>query len=434
LGKRYVLQHRQLRPGHATFREVLTEGAKRAIGHLGRALRLGNANGFSTDPRRASEEFWALKGVNFKIDQGEVVAVIGRNGAGKSTLLKTLSRITEPTEGRVVIVGRVASLLEVGTGFHPELTGRENIYLNGAILGMSQAEIRKNFDEIVAFAEVEKFLDTPVKRYSSGMYVRLAFAVAAHLEPEILLVDEVLAVGDAPFQKKCLRRMSEVAKGGRTVLFVSHNMSTVSSLCPRTIVLRAGQVSYDGDTEKAIRLYTEDSPAALEPRVNLAERTAERSGPQQYASWRSLELRNGAGNATTTLQMGDQAVFRLGLEVRKPSNDFEIGIVIETLHGVMVHILCSCWEGLKSIPERGVHEVAVEMPVHLFPGEYQVRLWICLQGQSYDDAVHEALRFTVEEGRVNEHPTYFARWARNTQVYIPTKWTVVRKETVPENG
>ena len=195
------------------------------------------------------EEFWALKDVSFEVKQGEVVGIIGRNGAGKSTLLKILSRITEPTAGRVTLRGRVASLLEVGTGFHPELTGRENIYLNGAILGMTRAEIRRKFDEIVAFAEVEKFLDTPVKRYSTGMYVRLAFAVAAHLEPEILIVDEVLAVGDAEFQKKCLGKMDEVSRrDGRTVLFVSHNMGAIERLSSRALLMRDGRLSVQGET------------------------------------------------------------------------------------------------------------------------------------------------------------------------------------------
>ena len=205
--------------------------------------------------RKPAESFWALKDVSFDIKQGEVVGIIGRNGAGKSTLLKILSRITEPTEGRVEITGRVASLLEVGTGFHPELTGRENIFLNGAILGMSRAEIKKKFDEIVAFSEVEKFLDTPVKRYSSGMYVRLAFAVAAHLEPEILIVDEVLAVGDAQFQKKCLGKMQDVSKGGRTVLFVSHNMAVVNNLCHRAIFFAEGKLEKTGKTSAVVDAY-----------------------------------------------------------------------------------------------------------------------------------------------------------------------------------
>jgi len=203
----------------------------------------------------APQEIWALKDITFDIRAGEKVGIIGRNGAGKSTLLKILSEITEPTEGEAHIYGRVASLLEVGTGFHPELTGKENIFMNGAILGMRRAEIKRKFDEIVAFAEIEKFLDTPVKRYSSGMYVRLAFAVAAHLEPEILLIDEVLAVGDAQFQKKCLGKMEDISKGGRTILFVSHNMASIANLCQRTILLNAGKMEMDDYSQKVVQHY-----------------------------------------------------------------------------------------------------------------------------------------------------------------------------------
>ncbi|MCX6726975.1 MAG: polysaccharide ABC transporter ATP-binding protein, partial [Candidatus Shapirobacteria bacterium] len=213
------------------------------------------------------EEFWALKNISFEVQQGERIGIIGRNGAGKSTLLKILSRITEPTTGRVSIKGRVASLLEVGTGFHPELTGRENIYLNGAILGMTRREIKAKFDEIVAFAEVEKFLDIPVKRYSSGMYVRLAFAVAAHLEPEILVIDEVLAVGDAQFQKKCLGKMEEVEKEGRTVLFVSHSMQAIRGLCQRAILIEAGTVVADGKSDEVIQCYLQVIPKAKTPEL-----------------------------------------------------------------------------------------------------------------------------------------------------------------------
>src|SRR5215470_13963358 len=238
LGKKYLIGHAAERERYVALRDVLIRGVhnlwrKTADMARGRAVVAGDT----------VEEFWALRDVSFEVRRGEVLGIIGRNGAGKSTLLKVLSRITEPSEGRVTIRGRVASLLEVGTGFHPELTGRENIFLNGAILGMTRAEIRRKFDQIVAFAEVERFLDTPVKRYSSGMYVRLAFAVAAHLEPEILLVDEVLAVGDAEFQRKCLGKMSEVADEGRTVLFVSHNHSALRSLCTHGIVLRDGRAS-----------------------------------------------------------------------------------------------------------------------------------------------------------------------------------------------
>jgi homopolymeric O-antigen transport system ATP-binding protein len=254
LGKKYLIGHAAERERYVALRDVMARGArslwrKTVDMARGRAILAGDT----------VEEFWALKDVSFEVKRGEVLGIIGRNGAGKSTLLKILSRITEPSEGRVTIRGRVASLLEVGTGFHPELTGRENIYLNGAILGMTRAEIRRKFDQIVAFAEVEKFLDTPVKRYSSGMYVRLAFAVAAHLEPEILVVDEVLAVGDAEFQKKCLGKMSEVAGGGRTVLFVSHNMSAIRSLTKKVLYLNRGRIVYDGSTEAALRVYAKPS-------------------------------------------------------------------------------------------------------------------------------------------------------------------------------
>jgi lipopolysaccharide transport system ATP-binding protein len=242
LGKKYRIRH-QSRERYVALRDVITERVRDAL------------RGKAATARSVTEDFWALRNVSFEVKRGEVVGVIGRNGAGKSTLLKVISRITEPSEGRIELVGRVASMLEVGTGFHPELTGRENIYLNGAILGMRHAEIRRRFDEIVAFSGVESFLDTPVKRFSSGMYVRLAFAVAAHLQTEILIVDEVLAVGDAEFQRRCLGKMSEVAQGGRTVLFVSHNMAAIRRLTQRCIVLESGHVKADAPAQNAIEVY-----------------------------------------------------------------------------------------------------------------------------------------------------------------------------------
>src|SRR6202453_1883557 len=256
VGKLYTLKHKIAGERYSTFRDVITRVALapfRALSGKGRNTAGSNAE--------TAEDFWAIKDVSFQVNQGDVVGIIGANGAGKSTLLKILSRITEPTIGRIRIKGRVASLLEVGTGFHAELTGRENIFLNGAVLGMSRNEIKDKFDEIVAFAGVEQFLDTPVKRYSSGMYVRLAFAVAAHLEPEILLVDEVLAVGDATFKKKCLGKMQDVSQQGRTVLIVSHNMAMIRSLCSRTIVLSAGSVASDGDVDDGIQQYLCDRDA-----------------------------------------------------------------------------------------------------------------------------------------------------------------------------
>jgi homopolymeric O-antigen transport system ATP-binding protein len=248
LGKKYVIAHERER--YTALRDVISRSAQKFARKAADMLR-----GRPIFAGETTEEFWALKDVNLEIERSEVVGIIGRNGAGKSTLLKILSRITEPTEGRVTIRGRVASLLEVGTGFHPELTGRENIYLNGSILGMRHAEIRHKFDEIVAFAEIDKFLDTPVKRYSSGMYVRLAFAVAAHLEPEILLVDEVLAVGDAEFQRKSLGKMSDVAKGGRTVLFVSHNLGAIRSLCSHAFLFEGGKLTFGGNVSAALAAY-----------------------------------------------------------------------------------------------------------------------------------------------------------------------------------
>ncbi len=250
VAKRYVLGAAGSGgPRYQMLRESLMSGLRAPLDRW-----RGRKNG-SAAPAASEQEFWALGDVSFSVKRGDVVGIIGRNGAGKSTLLKVLSRITEPTKGKVSIRGRVASLLEVGTGFHPELTGRENIFLNGAILGMSRVEIKAKFDEIVAFAEVERFLDTPVKRYSSGMYVRLAFAVAAHLEPEILIVDEVLAVGDANFQKKCLSKMQDVGQGGRTVLFVSHSMPAIMRLCPRAIMLAEGRVISDGPTHQVVGVY-----------------------------------------------------------------------------------------------------------------------------------------------------------------------------------
>lgn len=256
LGKKYIIGH-QKGERYTALRDVIANGAK----SVGRQLLKPFGKNVS-DP--AVEEFWALKDVSFEVKQGDRVGIIGRNGAGKSTLLKILSRITEPTTGRITLKGRVASLLEVGTGFHPELTGRENIYLNGAILGMSKAEIKRKFDEIVAFAEVERFLDTPVKHYSSGMYVRLAFAVAAHLEPEILVVDEVLAVGDDQFQQKCLGKMEDVSRGGRTVLFVSHNMATIQKLCSWGIYLKSGNLECEGFMDRVLNKYRSDVRASSE--------------------------------------------------------------------------------------------------------------------------------------------------------------------------
>jgi lipopolysaccharide transport system ATP-binding protein len=287
----------------------------------------------TSGPENGKEEFWALRDISFEVQQGEVVGIIGRNGAGKSTLLKILSRITTPTSGNVELTGRVASLLEVGTGFHPELTGRENVYLNGAILGMAKAEIVKKFDQIVAFAEVQQFIDTPVKRYSSGMYVRLAFAVAAHLEPEILIVDEVLAVGDAQFQKKCLGKMGDVAKEGRTVLFVSHNMDAVRRLCSTAIWLEAGRVKRIGTTEQCISDYLlkeirKEGSLVFDPPHMPANRMP--------VLLHTVMLLNEAGSAATHFSRRSGIRVQIEWESLRPVYKPRIGFALQTIDGLNV--------------------------------------------------------------------------------------------------
>lgn len=298
---------------HDTLRDALTQGARRLLGR-----------GSSSGPK---EEFWALRNVSFDVEQGEVMGIIGRNGAGKSTLLKLLSRITMPSEGEARIRGRVASLLEVGTGFHSELTGRENIFLNGAIMGMSRAEITRKFDEIVAFAEVERFLDTPVKRYSSGMYVRLAFAVAAHLEPEILVVDEVLAVGDINFQAKCLNKMSEINTTGRTVLFVSHNLSAVNRLCTKCILLEQGVLSAQGPVQEILDKYMAGGGHGETVFVNPAN-------PKKDMNLRRVELNPGGAETASSVRYDKPIVIRVEFEVNRKVSNCSVWIALQTPEGV----------------------------------------------------------------------------------------------------
>lgn len=338
LGKKYILSHQQ--EGHGKYkalRDVIVDGVK-SLGSI-----IQNPKSKIQNDR---EEFWALQDVSFEIKRGDRVGIIGRNGAGKSTLLKILSRITEPTTGKISLKGRVASLLEVGTGFHPELTGKENIYLNGAILGMSRAEIKRKFDEIVAFAEVEKFLDTPVKRYSSGMYVRLAFAVAAHLEPEILIVDEVLAVGDAQFQKKCLGKMEDVGKEGRTVLFVSHNMGTVRKLCSSAILLKRGEVEDQGSTEEITEKYINDDVEA-QSIYSIKPPRDERIPGYAY----KLSIEDSNGSPAAAISVGQPWQIRVSFKIKKTINSFIIAVGFMTSEDIPLR---TCWS----------------QPCKIIPGEY----------------------------------------------------------------
>ena len=343
-----------------------------------------------------SETIWALKDVSFEIKHGEVVGIIGGNGAGKSTLLKILSRITEPTEGEARIYGRVGSLLEVGTGFHPELTGQENIYLNGAILGMKKKEIDKKFDEIVAFAEIEKFIDTPVKHYSSGMYMRLAFSVAAHLEPEILIVDEVLAVGDALFQKKCLGKMGEVAKEGRTVLFVSHNMAAVENLCGRSILLRFGKVVADSVPSEAIAEYL-SSFSAIPGDVDLE---SIKRDPGLVPVIQRLDFLDQTGRQVRAVQVGAPVTVRIHYKHSEPIKRPYFGLIFETMGGVKVFWVQSRLQGgdLPDLPAVGV--VVCHIPsLPLVPGVYFIQPG-CGTGTTQLDLVPRVCQLQVTEADV----------------------------------
>lgn len=375
LGKKYLLSHQQEgRSNYKALRDVLADGAKSMLRSFSPKHRAENPS---------QEEFWALKDVSFEIKQGDRVGIIGRNGAGKSTLLKVLSRIVEPTEGRISIKGRVASLLEVGTGFHPELTGRENIYLNGAILGMGRAEIKRKFDEIVDFAEVEKFLDTPVKRYSSGMYVRLAFAVAAHLEPEILIVDEVLAVGDAQFQKKCLGKMEDVGKEGRTVIFVSHQMAAIENLCSTSIVLKKGQVHYTGDARAGIQEYLNDSQKSLE---EGSVRDIKRSGNGDILIT-NFSIEDSSGKTTSSVLCGQDItlVFDYEIPSSKPLKNVNIGFSIHNNVGDMLSVLYSEYCGMvfSDLPVEG----KLRCTIRDFPytvGRYMIGARVLVNGIEAD--------------------------------------------------
>jgi lipopolysaccharide transport system ATP-binding protein len=361
LSKRYRLGHTSR---HDTLRDALSHNLKR-LPRLLRGARPGPPDG-------NSEDFWALRDVSFGVRRGEVVGIIGRNGAGKSTLLKILSRITEPTAGRVALQGRVVSLLEVGTGFHPELTGRENVFLNGAILGMKRAEISRKFDEIVSFAEVEQFLDTPVKHYSSGMYVRLAFAVAAHLEPEILIVDEVLAVGDMEFQRKCLGKMEQVAGGGRTVLFVSHNMAAVQRLCGRGLHLRQGRLVSGGPVEAVIDSYLTEATASGSDR------------PPTYAKrCAALEIEKAEilvnGEVRSTVPAGSTATFRLRYRCREPArfpDGLECGFIVYGHGQKLANFWSNAGLGRTLMPvPRGIITCTVpDWPFRTMPMSLQVHL------------------------------------------------------------
>jgi len=385
LGKQYRIGGRQ---GYKTFRESLMAALQSPFRRLGALL--GRRNG---QPQNSEEIFWALKDVSFEVKQGEVVGIIGRNGAGKSTLLKVLSQITDPTSGRAEIRGRVGSLLEVGTGFHPELTGRENIFLNGAILGMRKAEIARRFDEIVAFSEVEKFIDTPVKRYSSGMYLRLAFAVAAHLEPEILLVDEVLAVGDAAFQKKCLGKMGDVAKEGRTVLFVSHNIPAILSLCKRSILLADGLKVSDDNSPEVVGIYLGLNKNLRKGEWSSAKNSNDNK-PQRLIE--SIRLIDSTGAVANTLPPGEPFSIEIKFSSKNKLKYPRCGIGIQNENGLRIISLATFFDNNYQSPEwvsKGTI-LCTANNINLSPGNYFITVTV---GDCFTDLdrVEHALPFEV---------------------------------------
>lgn len=406
LGKSYTIRHE----GQTHYRSLREEIFKLPA----RLLKKSAA---------CREEFWALRDVSFDIMPGERVGIIGRNGAGKSTLLKLLSRITVPTTGRITLRGRVASLLEVGTGFHPELTGRENIFLNGAILGMSRAEVRRKFDEIVDFAGVEKFLDTPVKRYSSGMYVRLAFAVAAHLEPEILIVDEVLAVGDAEFQKKCLGKMEEVGREGRTVLFVSHNMHAVSMLCDRGLFLSAGKiVCQSGEINACINFYSQKGLG--ESNIWINEKMLFKNKPIQPLI---MKVTNEKGDVVRSINFSENIFLHVVFNLEAKISNIDIYYKLYNDAGICVHVgdvfRFSDYEQIS----RGTWRISIKMPVmNLAPGNYHVFL--------LSSIINVEWIFNQENGpeisfEIRKDPTHMDYWQVERKCILAApdmKWHIER--------
>ncbi len=411
VGKKYAIRHQQRQP-YGALRDVIADTAK-SIGR--RLIRKG-------EPRASVEEFWALRDVSFEIPRGERLGIIGRNGAGKSTLLKVLSRITEPSAGKIRIRGRVAVLLEVGTGFHPELTGRENIFLNGAILGMSRAEIRRKFDAIVDFAEIEKFLDTPVKRYSSGMYVRLAFAVAAHLEPEILVVDEVLAVGDASFQKKSMGKMESVAKEGRTVLFVSHNLGAIQNLCTSCILLNQGKLIEHGEPGKVVSRYLSEGAVA-------ASAFEQGTSPDKPINLRKVSLTTVDDQPTHEFSFEQTVRVAIEYEVNKPIPSCSVWIGVRTIEQIYAFCTSDTDADPSLLGERapGYYRTTIDIPEKwLNAGMYFLVVGITQYPQLLNHDRVECASFTIHDTGTPEQVRTGNTRPGILQPFLP--WKVERRD------
>jgi len=413
LSKQYRIGAKQER--YYTLRDTVTDVAVRPFQKLASFF---HPNG-STSKAVDESSIWALKDVSLDVRHGDVVGIIGRNGAGKSTLLKILSRITEPTEGRAKIQGRVGSLLEVGTGFHPELTGRENIYLNGAILGMKKAEINRTFDAIVAFAEVEKFIDTPVKHYSSGMYARLAFAVAAHLEPDILIIDEVLAVGDTAFQKKCLGRMGDVAREGRTVLFVSHNMNAIQNLCTKVAVLEEGKLAFIGDTNDGIRRYMDLNPALATGDLDLSYHPMRPTTCVPLL--KRIRLIDRSGNVTHRFLSHEPMNIELTLDPAEPLVDPQFGIGVDDWMGARIFSLATYLSNSKLPPLLEPCKIICSIEhLPLTPGRYFLSLSAGTHYNRIMDNMEHAVTFEVEPSDLFGLGNLTEPWVG--KVLVPSQW------------
>lgn len=414
LSKKYSIGSASLNQ-HGTLRDDLISAARTAKRAIFEILK-----GQLPSVGEVHEEFWALKDLNFEVPQGEVLGIIGRNGAGKSTLLKIISRITEPTKGRITLRGTVASLLEVGTGFHPELTGRENIFLNGAILGMSRQEIQRKFDEIVEFAETEQFLDTPVKRYSSGMYVRLAFAVAAHLDPEILIVDEVLAVGDAKFQAKCLGSISGLAKSGRTVILVSHNMRAIQTLCTSAILLESGKLALKGSPQQCAQRYLQFGDLPNEGFTELSNAVRRGSGKAKLIS---VELCNRSGEYCSQIAFGEPVKVRLKIHSLANIETVTLGFSFITSDGIELMGTAVHDSGIKCDLVTGTNYFECDVsPMLLTPGRFTIRAAVFTRLELFDH-IDEIMGFEVIDLRLEDSDIPINHYVG--MVYYPYKWKII---------
>jgi lipopolysaccharide transport system ATP-binding protein len=382
---------------------------------------VGKKIGLPCSPSDPAKQFIALDDISFSVEKGEVLGIIGHNGAGKSTLLKILSRITEPTSGSAVLRGRVASLLEVGTGFHGELSGMDNIFLNGSLNGLTKDEINEKLDDIIEFAQIGKYIDTPVKRYSSGMYVRLAFAVAAHLDPDILIIDEVLAVGDLAFQKKCISKMGSVSKEGKTVLIVSHQMSIINQLCDRCIMIDSGKIKYSGNPQACVGRYfgisSKESSSEIKDKVS--------HGPKIYSNINNLKILNSSSKNANTINFGENIRLYLNIKILVDVKNFEIGFSFRRQDGFTIGTALNNWNGFQNTFSTGTHSFEINVDKNnLIPGEYFITVWTKIDNDYVDCQMQNALEFSILNASTDLHVCDFTRYPHAGTV-IQSKWKLV---------